>query len=87
MDTQTPASFSFCEFLVSLGSSAMVHLGEVPDPGTGAKATNLELARHTIELLTVLKAKTVGNLDEDETKLLDALLADLQLKFAAIPSH
>ena len=80
MSTETPASFSFCEFLVSLGSSAMVHLGEVPDPGTGVPAQNIELAKHTIELLGVLKAKTAGNLDEDESKLLDALLADLQPK-------
>lgn len=72
---------SFASFLVSLGSSALVHLGEVPDPGTGKTSRDLVIARQTIDLLALLKEKTQGNLDDDETRLLDALLFDLRTKF------
>lgn len=72
---------SFASFLVSLGSSALVHLGEVPDPQTGSAQRDLLLARHTIDVLGLLKDKTQGNLEDDEAKLLDALLFDLRTKF------
>jgi hypothetical protein len=72
---------SFAQFLVSLGSSALVHLGEITDPGTGKAHVDLTLARHSIDVLQLLKGKTEGNLDEDEGRLLDALLADLNQKF------
>ncbi len=72
---------SFAQFVVSLGSSALVHLGEIPDPGQGGVQKNLGLARHTIDLLAVLKEKTKGNLDDEEGRLLDALLFDLQKKY------
>jgi len=72
---------SFAQFLVSLGSSALVHLGEVVDPTLGRPQQDLKLARHTINVLEVLRHKTRGNLDEDEARLLDALLDDLQAKY------
>jgi len=72
---------NFASFLVSLGSSALVHLGEIPDPQSGAVERDLVLARHSIDVLAILQEKTRGNLDEDETRLLDALLFDLRTKF------
>jgi len=74
---------SFAQFLVSLGSSALVHLGEVVDPTVGEPQRDLKLACHTINVLEVLRNKTRGNLDEDESKLLDALLDDLGAKYSA----
>jgi len=56
-------------------------MGEVPDPSTGKPTRDLVLARQTIDLLALLKDKTKGNLDDDETRLLDALLFDLRTKF------
>jgi hypothetical protein len=76
-------SVSFVSLVVSLGSSALVHLGEIAEPGTTGPSKNLQLARDTIDVLQVLKDKTKGNLDEDETKLLDALLFDLRTKYMA----
>ncbi len=72
---------SFSSFVISLASSAMVHLGEAPDPGTGTTSVDLPLARNTIDLLGVLKSKTQGNLDEEEARLLDALVHDLRTRF------
>ena len=37
---------SFAQFLVSLGSSALVHLGEVADPSMGRTKRNLPLANN-----------------------------------------
>ena len=74
---------SFAQFLVSIGSSALVHLGELADPGTGARTVDLVVASHSIQVLEVLKRKTAGNLDADEAQLLDALLRDLNQKYAA----
>ena len=72
---------SFAHFVVSLGSSALVHLGEMADPASGTIQKNLPLARNTIDVLGILKEKTAGNLDDDETRLLDALLFDLRQKY------
>ena len=77
---------SFVSFLVSLGSSALVHLGEIPDPGTGASERDLVLAHHTIEVLGLLQEKTKGNLDDDERQLLEALLFDLRTKYLSATS-
>lgn len=79
MSDALPVSFS--TFIVSLASSAMVHLGETPDPDSGASGTNLMLARNTIDLIAMLKAKTTGNLTDDETQLVDTLLYDLRMRF------
>jgi hypothetical protein len=70
----------FATFILSMGSSALVHLGEVPDDG-GKQEANLPLAKQTIDLLALLQEKTQGNLDEGETKLLAALLYDLRIKY------
>jgi len=77
----TDPSVSFVSLVVSLGSSALVHLGEIAEPGATGPSKNLPLARDTIDVLQVLKDKTKGNLDEDESKLLDALLFDLRTKY------
>jgi hypothetical protein len=79
-----PVPVSFAQFLVSLGSSAMVHLGETADPASGGKATNPAMARHTLDVLALLKAKTEGNLDGDEQRLLDALIDEISTRLGAL---
>lgn len=82
---EIPVSFS--SFVVSLASSAMMHLGEAPDPITREKHVDLPLARNTIDLLGLLKDKTKGNLDEDETNLMDTLLHDLRTRWLEISAR
>ncbi len=72
---------NFSSFIVSLASSAMVNLGEVPDPIHRERRTDLDLARQTIDLIGVLQEKTEGNLDEEEVKLVETVLYDLRMKF------
>jgi hypothetical protein len=77
---QALPEIDFSTFLLSLGSSALVHLGDVPDDD-GATEPNLPLAKQTIDLLGLLQEKTRGNLDSGEEKLLAALLYDLRIKY------
>jgi hypothetical protein len=72
----------FASLVVSLGSSALFHLGLVADPTTGeAGAPDLPLARQTIDLVEVLQEKTRGNLTPDEEQLLQTLLTDLRMRY------
>ncbi len=80
-DAPTPAPVDFGTFVLSLGSSALVHLGEIQHPGSSEARENLALARQVIDLLAMLEEKTRGNLAPEEARFLSDLLADLRLKF------
>ena len=71
----------FHTFVLSLGSSALLHLGELEHPDVGAPQTDLPLAKHTIDILVMLEEKTRGNLTPAEEKLIGSLLYDLRLRF------
>jgi len=73
----------FSTFVLSLGTSAMIHLGEAPAPGGEAPQKNLQLAQQSIDLLAILEEKTKGNLTSEEEELLRELLYDLRMKFVA----
>lgn len=75
---------TFSAFIMSLASSALVCLGEVPDPSTGAIQVNLVRARHNIDILEMLRQKTSSNINSDESDLLNSLLYELRLKFVII---
>jgi len=71
----------FSTFLISLGTSAMIQLGDAPDPTSGGMLKpDPEGARQTIDLLGLLEEKTRGNLDPTEAELLANLLSDLRLR-------
>jgi len=74
-------AMDFASFLLSLATTGMVHLGEIPEPSTGQKSEDLEGARQMIDILSILKEKTEGNLSGEEAKLLDSLLYELRMKF------
>ena len=72
---------TFSTFVLSLASSALVQLGEVPDPSTGEQHEDTVLAKHTIDILSMLQDKVKNGLDAEETRLLDGLLYELRMKF------
>ncbi len=74
----------FSTFVFSLATGAFIQLGEIPDPATGKKEKNLELARQNIDILLLLKNKTKGNLSSDESQMLESLLTQAQLKFVEV---
>jgi len=71
----------FHTFVLSLGSSALLHLGELEHPDEGAPRQDLPLAKHTIDILAMLEEKTKGNLTSAEEKLIQSLLYDLRLRY------
>lgn len=74
---------SFSTFLLSLSTSALVQLGELPDPLTNNKEINLDHAKQTINIMEILQDKTKGNLSQEEQRLIELLLYDLRMKFIA----
>ena len=73
----------FATFVLSLASSAVMHLGEFHE-AEGAAAPSerdLPLAKQTIDMLAMLEQKTRGNLDAAEEQLLTGVLYDLRLKY------
>ena len=71
----------FSTFILSLSTSALVQLAELPDPILNKKEMNLSLARQTISVIELLKDKTRGNLTGDEENLIETVLYDLRLKY------
>ena len=78
---EAPADFT--TLVLSLSTSALMHLGEVPGVDGATLPKNLPLAAHTIDLLTMLEEKTRGNLTGDEERILSGVLYDLRLKYTA----
>jgi hypothetical protein len=71
----------FATLLLSLGSSAVMYLGESDGPEGKKPARNLAMAKHAIDLITVLEGKTKGNLSSEEEQILESLLFDLRLRY------
>lgn len=71
----------FGTFVLSLGSSAIMHLGEFGHPESGKVEKDLGMAKHTIDLLSMLQEKTKGNLSAQEADLLESLLYDLRIRY------
>ncbi len=72
---------TFLGFILSLNASALVHLGELPAPGSNEIEKDLTLARHAIDTIAMIEEKTRGNLTPDESALLENLLFELRMKF------
>ncbi len=75
---------SFMGLLFSIHTGALAALGDVPDPHSAEARPDLQVAKHSIDLLGVLKKKTQGNLDADEERLLDNILYDLRMRFVQL---
>ena len=73
----------FSQLVLSLCTLALRCLGEVSGSDKGSEL-DLPTARHNIAILTMLKAKTRGNLSDEEEHQLNELLSDLQLKYAEV---
>lgn len=69
---------------VMFASSALVALGETPDPMTGEQRVDLDQAQEAVETLLLLREKTEGNRNAAESRLLDNILYDLQMRFVQL---
>ncbi len=81
--TSAGPGMDFSSFLLSLATTALVHLGETVDR-TGARGkTNLDAAKQMVDILAMLQQKTEGNRTEEENRLLDDILYEIRMKILA----
>jgi len=76
---QDPASF--VNFLSTLATNAAAALGAVPHPATGQRSLDLESGKYWLDILSMLRDKTNGNLHPKESRLLEGLLGDLKMQY------
>jgi|SRR5687767_15901088 hypothetical protein len=77
---------TFSSFVISLGSSSLMLMGEQLDPQQPAMPVNLPQAKEIIDLLSVLDAKTKGNLSTEEQTVLRDMLYALRMKYVSLTS-
>ncbi|HON96009.1 MAG TPA: DUF1844 domain-containing protein [Deltaproteobacteria bacterium] len=76
-----PLSIDFTTLIMSFASAAMISMGRVEDPATGAVQKNLAVAQQNIDIITLLHEKTRGNLTAEEERLMDQVLYELRMVF------
>ncbi len=74
---------TFSQLVLGLSTAALHYLGEKPLDETQPLPVNLSLAKHNIDLIELLSAKTQGNLDEEESRLIREVLTDLRMKYVS----
>lgn len=86
MSTQNSdlSKIDFSNFILSLNTSALIHMGDIPDPQSRQRIYDIQSAKQTIDILQLLKSKTEGNLDAEENQLLDDVIYDLRMKYVKI---
>ena len=71
----------FSNIVLSYAVNATIHLGLAPDPSTGKIETDLNRAKDLIDILDTLKQKTMGNLTDSESKVIDETLSNLKMLY------
>ena len=74
----------FFQVVQMLQRSTMLHMGFLPDH-EGHVHYNLMEAREGIEVLRMFQKKTQGNLSDQETQMLRAVISELQMFFTKAP--
>jgi hypothetical protein len=69
--------------IMMFATSALINLGDA-DPMDGEGRVDLARAREAIDVLLLLRDKTAGNRTDQESRLLDEVLYDLQMRFVRV---
>ena len=85
-DSASGVPVTFASFVISLGSSSLMLMGEQFDPQQPAMPVNLPQAKEIIDLLSVLDVKTKGNLTTEEQTVLRDMLYALRMKYVSLTS-
>jgi hypothetical protein len=85
-ESGTGMPVTFASFVISLGSSSLMLMGEQLDPQQPAMPVNLSQAKEIIDLLSVLDVKTKGNLTTEEQTVLRDMLYALRMKYVSLTS-
>lgn len=82
-DHQLPLA-SFDLLITTLATQALACMGQIPDPIEHKAIVRLDLARHHVDMLSILRDKTQGNLTEAEAAALDGVLHQLRMIYMAV---
>ena len=77
---------NFSSFVISMGSSALMLMGEQLDPQQPAMPLNLPQAKEIIYLLSMFDENTRGNRTPDEQVVMKDMLYALRMKFVSLTS-
>lgn len=69
------------QLILSLETAAMQQMGKLQNPFTGEIERNLELAKNSIDMLSMLERKTQGNLGNDEKSIIERALYQLRMNY------
>lgn len=85
-ETQEAPKATFNTLILSLSTTALLHLGTELEgmPADRAPEVNLSMAQHSIDMLSLLEEKTKGNLTGEEERLLSGILYDLRMRFVSV---
>ncbi|HWO00791.1 MAG TPA: DUF1844 domain-containing protein [Blastocatellia bacterium] len=75
---------SLLDLLDMLAVQAALHLGMLPAENQERLPIDLQVARHFIDMLAVLQAKTRGNLNDEEERSLENALAELRMRYVEV---
>jgi hypothetical protein len=78
-----PPGPDFNLLITTLSLQASIALGQIANPATNKTEEDFEQAKFLIDTLGMLKEKTKGNLNTDETNLLENLLYELRMQYIA----
>jgi len=81
-DPEDPASFA--NFTMWVASNAASALGMMEHPATGERSVDLEIGKHWVDVLGMMQRKTRGNLNNEESQILESLLADLRMQYVSL---
>ena len=81
IDEKKLYEIQFIQLIFSLKTSAIMQLGKIANPLTGRIERNLNEAKYTIDMLSMIKEKTKGNLTTDEGKIINDAVFELQMNY------
>ena len=76
----------FFQMVQMLQRSTLLQMGFLPDQ-SGTFHYNMGEAREGIEVLRMFQRKTNGNLTDQETQMLRAVISELQMQFTQAPQR
>ena len=79
-------SARFFQMMQMLQRSTLLQMGYLPDQ-SGTFHYNMGEAREGIEVLRMFQRKTEGNLSDQETQMLRAVISELQMQFTQAPQR
>ena len=76
----------FAGLIESLATQALMFMGAMRDPMTGAVHQDLPQAQQLIEMLGMLEEKTKGNLAKEEAEMFKQVLDEVRMHFVRLSS-